>query len=157
MLQGRLFAYGDAHRYRLGVNHTALPVNKPRAAETNNYGRDGQMRFNGNSNSVKNYEPNSFDGPIQSNEPAYAPIEVHGATGSFVWERHKEDNDFVQAGNLYRLMNEDEKNRLIENIANSLSHVSRKEIIERTISNFRNADPDYGNRVAKAIQNLRNH
>jgi len=157
MLQGRLFAYGDAHRYRLGVNHTALPVNRPHASEANNYGRDGQLRFDGNSGRAKNYEPNSFDGPSQSNEPTYAPIEVHGATGSFVWERHKEDNDFVQAGNLYRLMSEDEKNRLVDNIANSLSHVSREEIIERTISNFRNADPDYGNRVAKAVQNLRNH
>jgi catalase len=157
MLQGRLFAYGDAHRYRLGVNHTALPVNRPHAVDTHNYGRDGQMRFDGNSARAKNYEPNSFDGPAQSNEPTYAPIEVHGATGSFAWERHKEDNDFVQAGNLYRLMSEDEKNRLVENIANSLSHVSREEIIERTISNFRNADPDYGNRIAKAVQTLQKH
>jgi catalase len=30
MLQGRRFAYGDAHRYRLGVNHTRLPINSPR-------------------------------------------------------------------------------------------------------------------------------
>jgi catalase len=157
MLQGRLFAYGDAHRYRLGINHTALPVNRPHAVEANNYGRDGQMRFDGNSGSMKNYEPNSFDGPVQNNEPTYAPIEVHGVTGSFPWERHKEDNDFVQAGNLYRLMSEDEKNRLVDNIANSLSQVSRQEIIDRAISNFRNADPDYGNRVSKAVQNLRKH
>ena len=157
MLQGRLFAYGDAHRYRLGVNHTSLPVNRPHAAEANNYGRDGQMRFDGNSGRTKNYEPNSFNCPIQSNEPTYAPIEVHGTTGSFAWERHKDDNDFVQAGNLYRLMSEDEKNRLVDNIANSLSQVSRDEIIERTISNFRNADLDYGNRVAKAVQTLRKH
>ncbi len=27
MLQGRLFAYGDAQRYRLGVNHHQIPVN----------------------------------------------------------------------------------------------------------------------------------
>ena len=32
MLQGRLFAYGDAHRYRLGGNHGLLPVNRPHAA-----------------------------------------------------------------------------------------------------------------------------
>ncbi len=157
MLQGRLFAYGDAQRYRLGVNHTSLPVNKPHAVETLNYGRDGQMRFDGNTAREKNYEPNSFGGPAQSNEPTYAPIEVHGTTGSFAWERHKDDNNFVQAGNLYRLMSEDEKNRLVENIANSLSHVSREEIIERTISNFRNADTDYGNRIAKAVQTLRKH
>lgn len=157
MLQGRLFAYGDAHRYRLGVNHTALPVNRPHATEANNYGRDGQVRFDGNSGSAKNYEPNSFDGPIQSNEPTYAPIEIHGVTGSFAPERHKEDNDFVQAGSLYRLMSEDEKARLVDNIANSLSHVSREEIIERTVSNFRSADSEYGKRVATAVQNLRKH
>src|SRR3546814_3759106 len=28
MLQGRLFSYGDAQRYRLGVNHYQIPVNK---------------------------------------------------------------------------------------------------------------------------------
>ncbi len=27
MLQGRLFSYGDAQRYRLGVNHHLIPVN----------------------------------------------------------------------------------------------------------------------------------
>ena len=30
MLQGRLFSYGDAQRYRLGVNAEQIPVNKPR-------------------------------------------------------------------------------------------------------------------------------
>ena len=54
-------------------------------------------------------------------------------------------------------MSEDEKNRLVDNIANSLSQVSRQEIIDRAIGNFRNADPDYGNRVSKAVQNLRKH
>jgi len=154
MLQGRLFAYGDAHRYRLGINHTALPVNRPHAVESQNYGRDGQMRFDGNSGRAKNYEPNSFGGPTQNNEPTYAPIEVHGATGSYASDLHKEDDDFIQAGNLYRLMSEDEKSRLVDNIANSLGHVSRQEILERAISNFRNADPDYGKRVAKAAQTM---
>ncbi len=30
MLQERLFSYGDAQRYRLGVNHSMIPVNAPR-------------------------------------------------------------------------------------------------------------------------------
>jgi len=47
MLQGRLFSYGDAHRYRLSANHTQLPVNRPHAAEVKNYSRDGFMRFDG--------------------------------------------------------------------------------------------------------------
>lgn len=54
MLQGRLFAYGDTHRYRLGINHTSLPVNRPHAAEVNNYGRDGAMRSDGTGGRAKN-------------------------------------------------------------------------------------------------------
>jgi catalase len=30
MLQARVFSYADAHRYRLGVNHDSLPVNRAR-------------------------------------------------------------------------------------------------------------------------------
>lgn len=155
MLQGRLFAYGDAHRYRLGINHTLLPVNAPHAVKAQNYGRDGFMRFNDNGQRVKNYEPNSFGGPQQSNEPVYGPMQVQGLAGSSAYERHPEDNDFVQAGNLYRVMNGEAKQRLVENIAGSLSRVSRDEIIERSIGHFRKADPDYGRRVAEAVAALR--
>jgi catalase len=155
MLQGRLFAYGDAHRYRLGINHTQLPVNRPKAAESNNYGRDGYMRSDGNAGRAKNYEPNSFGGPAQTNEAMYTHLELHGTTGSFAWEQHKDDNDFVQAGDLYRLMSEEEKKRLVGNIAGSLSRVSREEIIEKSISHFRSADKDFGDRLTKAIKALR--
>lgn len=151
MLQGRLFAYGDAQRYRLGINHTLLPVNRPRAVTANNYGRDGAMRVGNNAGGMKNYEPNSFDGPEQSNEPPYAPMELHGMFGASPNALHAEDNDFVQAGNLYRLMRKDEKERLVSNIAATLSLVSRNEIIERSISHFRAADPEYGESVAKAV------
>jgi catalase len=154
MLQGRLFAYGDAHRYRLGVNHTQIPVNRPHATTAQNYGRDGFMRFDGNQGRAKNFEPNSFGGPVQSNEPTYAPIDVHGAAGSHEYEHHKDDNDFVQAGDLYRLMSEEEKKRLVANIAGSLSKVSREEIIEGSLGNFRSADKDLGDRLAKAIKEL---
>lgn len=155
MLQGRLFSYGDTHRYRLGVNHTALPVNRPHVAEARNYGRDGFMCFDGNEGRAKNYEPNTFGGPVQTNEPHSAPLEMHGLSGASPWQRHAEDNDFVQAGNLYRLMSEDEKNRLVENLAVAISAVTRDDIIERSISHFRNADAGYGERVAKAVQALR--
>jgi catalase len=155
MLQGRLFSYGDAHRYRLGINHTQIPVNRPHAAEANNYGRDGFMRFDGNSGRAKNYEPNSFDGPVQTNEPHYSPFEVHGPTGAYEWNKHKEDTDFVQAGDLYRLMPEDAKGRLVANIAGSLARVSRPDIIERTITNFRSADKDLGERLKKAVHSPR--
>jgi len=155
MLQGRLFAYGDAHRYRLGINHTQLPVNCTHATKTQNYGRDGYMRFDDNGGRSKNYEPNSFGGPAQTNELVYAPLEVHGLTGSQPQERHAADDDFVQAGSLYRLMSEEEKNRLIDNIAGQLACVSRNDVVERSISYFRKADADYGERIEKAVKTLR--
>lgn len=155
MLQGRLFAYGDAHRYRLGINHTRLPVNCPHATKAQNYGRDGFMRFDDNGKGSKNYEPNSFDGPLQSNENLYAPLEIHGVTGSHEWVKHKEDDDFVQAGNLYRLMDEAQRKRLVDNIAGSLSQVSRQDIIDHSIQHFSNADKEYGNRITEAVNELK--
>ena len=155
MLQGRLFSYGDTHRYRLGINHTQLPVNRPRAAEVNNYGRDGAMRFDDNDARSKNYEPNSYGGPKQTGEPLYAGLAMHGVGGSHPWTRHKDDSDFVQAGALYRLMSEAEKKRLIDNIAGNLAKVSRDDVIERSIGHFRQADADYGERLATSVRALR--
>ena len=59
LLQGRLFSYGDAHRYRLGVNHDQIPVNRPRCP-MHSYHRDGQMRVDGNAGATKGYAPNSI-------------------------------------------------------------------------------------------------
>jgi catalase len=156
MLQGRLFSYGDTHRYRLGTNRMQLPVNRPYAAEAhNNYSRDGAVRADGSHGRQKNYEPNSLRGPRETGEPLWAPIEVAGLTGSHAPEHHRDGNDFVQAGDLYRLMSEAEKQRLIANIAASLSRVSRKDIIERSVANFRSADAEYGDRLAAALAKRR--
>jgi catalase len=154
MLQGRLFSYGDTHRYRLGANHMQLPVNRPHAVEARNYSRDGAMRADGNYGRQKNYEPNSFDGPVQSGQPLWSPIEVHGLTGNHAPEHHRDDDDFVQAGDLYRLMSEPEKTRLVSNIAAGLSRVNKPDVIERSIENFRKADADYGARVARAVRTM---
>ncbi|KAF1070712.1 catalase-related domain-containing protein [Variovorax sp.] len=152
-LQGRLFSYGDTQRYRLGINHTQLPVNRPHATTAQNYGRDGAMRGDGNGGRGPNYEPNSFsDAPKQSNEPVYAPLQIHGWTGSHQWQQHPEDTDFAQAGDLYRLMDEAAKERLIQSIAGGLGAVTRQDIIDRSVSYFRQADADYGARLEKAIQ-----
>ena len=155
MLQGRLFSYGDTHRYRLGANYMHIPVNEPHAARVNNYSRDGLMRTDGNRGREKNYEPNSFGSPRQTGEPQWAPIEVEGLTGNHAPANHRDDNDFLQAGDLYRVMNEEEKRRLVANIAASLSQVSRDDIIERSIGYFRKADADYGDQVAKAVAKRR--
>jgi catalase len=157
MLQGRLFAYGDSHRYRLGVNHTRLPINAPHGVATGatNYGRDGAMRFDANGARAKNYQPNSFDGPAQTGEPLYAGLEAQGVSGSFASARHAEDDDFAQAGALYRLMGEDERERLVRNIAGSLAQVAHEEIVARSIEHFRSADSSFGARIEAAVKERR--
>ena len=157
MLQGRLFAYGDAHRYRLGVNHTRLPVNEPKGVPggTLNHGRDGAMRMDANGGRSKSYGPNSFDGPAPTGEPLYLGLDADGRSGATPWGAHGEDDDFVQAGALYRLMDEGERERLVANIAGSLGQVSRDDIVERSIGHFRAADPEYGARVEAAVKQVR--
>ena len=156
MLQGRLFAYGDAHRYRLGINHTQLRVNAPHAAVANNYGRDGLMAGEGNGGRAKNYEPNSFDGPVQTDEALFGSLDTTGGSGTYQWHQHSEGNHFHQAGDLKRLIDEAARERLIENIAGSLSEVQHTAIgdgiIERSIAHFRAADPDYGARIETSVK-----
>ena len=150
MLQGRLFAYGDAHRYRLGINHTRIPVNSPHATTADNYGRDGAMQVEANGGRSKNYEPNSFDGPVQPNEPHYVGLPTAGVSGAYQWDR-RETDDFEQAGALYRLIDDTARQRLADNIADGLAQVDNRDIVERSLSHFRNADPDYGDRIERAI------
>ncbi len=153
MLQGRLFAYADAHRYRLGVNHTQLAVNAPRTPAAN-YGRDGLMSGT-NGGRSRNYEPNSYDGPAQTDTPLAAAFAVSGHTGTHAAPVHVKDDDFFQAGELYRLMAQDEQSRLVANIAGSLAQVTRDDVIEKNLAHFHSADQDYGRRVEAAVREIR--
>jgi len=148
MLQFRVFSYADAHRYRLGVNYETLPVNRPRAG-VKTYYRDGNMRFDGNEGGEVNYEPNSFGGPVENHKFKEPPLKIDGDADRY---DHREGNDdFTQAGNLYRLMPEDEKKRLYKAIAGAMAGVP-KEIIERQLKHFEKADPGYAKGVKKALQ-----
>jgi catalase len=147
MLQARLISYPDAHRYRLGVNYDALPINKPQCPY-HTYARDGAMRFDGNEGKAPNYEPNSFGGPKE--DPAYRerPKEVSGTVDR---HNHRLDSDYYsQPGDLFRLMSKDEKDRLMGNIAGSMTSVPRR-IQELQIRHFYKADPAYGTGVAKGL------
>jgi catalase len=154
VLQGRLFAYGDAHRYRLGTNHTQLPVNAPHAAEARNYGRDGAMRFDGNGGRAANYQPNSRGGPVETGEPLAASLATAGGSGTYVPSQRAGD-DFAQAGDLYRLQPADAQQRLVDNVAASLAQVRDDDVVERSIGHFRAADPDYGDRIARGVKEHR--
>ncbi len=150
MLQARLFAYPDTHRYRLGANYATLPVNRPHAAQAQTYHRDGAMRFDGNSGPSVNYEPNSFGGPVENpifKEEAY-DFELSGVAAR---HDHREGNDdYTQAGNLFRLLAPDHRKRLIGNLVDSMQTVPH-DIQVRQIRRFYRADPAYGEGVARVL------
>jgi catalase len=150
MLQGRLFAYHDTHRHRLGANYEQLPVNRARAAKTANYQRDGFMRQDLDGDRFPNYYPNSFNGPEPDPSASEPPIDVAGLAA-----RHKPaypQDDFVQAGNLYRdVMTDTDREHLVGNI---VSHLwgAKKLIQLRQCAVFYKADADYGTRVANGLK-----
>ncbi len=147
MLQFRIFSYADAHRYRLGVNYESLPVNRPRC-EVATYHRDGAMRFDDNAGGAVNYEPNSRGGPVQDPRFKEPPLRISGDADRY---DHREGNDdYAQAGNLYRLLPDDEREHLHVAIAKSMQGVPR-EIIERQLAHFEQADPAYAEGVRKAL------
>ncbi len=146
MLQGRLFSYGDAQRYRLGVNHHLIPVNAPRCP-VNSYHRDGLMRVDGNAGSTIGYEPNSFKEWQDSPNLREPMLSLTGDGGH--WD-HRDDTDyFTQPGNLFRL-SADKQQLLFENTARAMNGVS-DEIKKRHIEHCKQADVAYGEGIAKAL------
>ncbi|MBU8878643.1 catalase [Bacillus sp. FJAT-29790] len=148
MLQGRLFSYGDAQRYRLGVNHHQIPVNQPKCP-FHSYHRDGAMRVDGNKGSTIHYEPNSYG--EWKEQPQYKEpyLALQGDAGH--WDfREDDDNYFEQPGLLFNLMTKEQQQVLFENTARNMNGVERH-IQIRHIKHCYQADPAYGEGVAKAI------
>ncbi len=147
MLQGRLFSYGDAQRYRLGVNHHLIPVNASRCP-FHSYHRDGAMRVDGNHGSTPGYEPNST-GQWQE-QPGFAepPLSLEGSADHW---NHREDTDYYsQPGKLFRLMSSEQQNLLFTNTARAIADAPQ-EIQLRHIGNCLKADFKYGKGVADAL------
>jgi catalase len=152
MLQGRLFSYGDAQRYRLGVNHGHIPVNAPKCP-FHSYHRDGAMRVDGNQGSTLHYEPNSA-GEWQE-QPSYRepPLALGGAADH--WNHREDDDDYYsQPRALFRLMDDRQKQLLFENTARAIAEVPA-EIRNRHIANCTKCDPAYGAGIEKALSAIR--
>lgn len=148
MLQGRLFSYGDAQRYRLGVNHSQIPVNTPRCPY-HSYHRDGAMRVDGNQGSRLHYEPNSQGEWQEQPDFSEPPLALDGAADRFdFWE--DEPDYFTQPGNLFRLMSPAQQQVLFDNTARNMNGVP-DEIKMKHICHCMQADPAYGQGVAKAL------
>ncbi|PTR08140.1 catalase [Nitrosospira sp. Nsp5] len=147
MLQGRLFSYGDAQRYRLGVNHHLIPVNAARCP-FHSYHRDGAMRVDGNYGGTLGYEPNSYGEWQQQPDFSEPPLSLEGAADH--WNHRVDEDYYSQPGNLFRLMPPAQQQVLFENTARSIGGAPR-EIQIRHIGNCLKADPAYGKGVADAL------
>jgi catalase len=147
MLQGRLFSYGDAQRYRLGVNHHLIPVNASRCP-FHSYHRDGAMRVDGNHGSTLGYEPNSYGEWQEQPDFAEPPLDLEGAAGR--WSHREDDDYYSQPGKLFRLMSPEQQEVLFANTARAVGGAP-KEIQIRHIGNCMKADPAYGKGVADAL------
>ncbi len=150
MLQGRLFSYGDAQRYRLGVNHLQIPVNAPQCP-FHSYHRDGQMRVDGNHGGATSYEPNSRGEWREQRDFREPPLALDGAADHW---NHREDTDYYsQPGALFRLMTPAQQMVLFENTARAMRGVD-VEIKARHVANCAKADAAYGAGVQAAFERL---
>ncbi|MFD6220172.1 catalase [Nocardia asteroides] len=155
MLLGRVFAYADAHRYRIGTNYAQLPPNQAKAAEVNSYSKEGAMRYEYNPADVPVYAPNSFGGP-------HADPAVAGDGG--LWEfdpamvragyiEHAEDGDFTQAGTLVReVLDDAARQRLADNIVGHVLAGVTEPVLSRVFEYWRNVDADLGKAVEEGVR-----
>lgn len=154
MLQGRIFAYADAQRYRIGTNYQSLPVNACPFA-VNNYSRDGAMRHDGNGGSSPNYFPNSFDGNYEPKEYKGQPYELESSIVDYYDRNENDDDHYSQPGDLFdRIMDDDAKANTIKNIVAHMSGIDgekKDEIIHRQLCHFFRASSALGMGVAKGL------
>ncbi len=155
MLLARIFSYADAHRYRVGTNHSQLPVNAPKSP-VNSYSKEGAMRYGFDAADKPVYAPNSFGGPHA--DPAKAAETSWEADGELVRaaaDLHADDDDFGQAGTLVReAMDDAARERLVGNIAGHVSGVSSDEIRERAFAYWEKVDADLGAKVRAEVATL---
>jgi catalase len=151
MLQSRLFAYGDAQRYRLGVNHHQIPVNAPRCP-VHSYHRDGAMRTDGNHGGTIGYEPNSKGEWREQSQFTEPPLALDGAAAH--WNHRMDDDYYSQPGDLFRLMTLQQREVLFGNTARALQGVPGY-IQQRHVENCFKADEAYGRGVSGALEELR--
>ncbi|SES05981.1 catalase [Corynebacterium cystitidis] len=172
MLQGRVFAYADQQRYRIGPNYRDLPVNRP-INEVNTYLERGSMAYFFSHEGEPNYSPNRTDkgaGYLDNGEDSssnhttygqaedlYVNSDPHGSDMTrAAYVKHKDDDDFMQAGILYREVYDDgEKERLVHNITNKMLSIKNKDVEERVYEYWGKVDENLGQRVRDSLAQKR--
>ena len=145
MLQGRLFAYADTQMYRLGPNYQNIPVNRPLAGVSNE-DQDGLMNVSDRKGEI-NYEPSGIQETAEDPNAKSVRTPLSGTTQQQAIEKKR---NFVQAGEYYRSLSEQDKEDLVTALSADLNRVTNETNKYTMISYFYKADADYGTRLAKA-------
>jgi len=152
MLMGRIFSYHDTHLHRIGPNYEQLPINAPKI-EVHSYNKDAAMAYH-HAGAAPVYAPNSFGGPQADPERAADlgwPVEA-GELGRYAYEKHADDEDFVQPGTLYReVMTDTDRENLVTNIVGHASDDVSEDMQLRVVAYWANVDPQLGARVAAGL------
>jgi catalase len=152
MLMGRIFSYHDTHLHRIGANYEQLPINAPRV-EVHSYNKDAPMAYR-HSGAQPVYAPNSYGGPEADAQRAGAvawSVEA-GEMGRYAYEKHADDDDFGQAGTLYReVMSDTDRDNLVTNIVGHASDHVNDEVQLRVIAYWSSVDPALGSRIAAGL------
>ena len=154
MLMARIFAYADAQRARIGTNYNQLPVNQPHAGEVSNYQHEGNMRYQFSDATARTYAPNSYGGPEA--DPALASEGSWDTDGALIRAAatlHAEDDDFGQAGTLYRKVYDDgAKARLLQTLVGQYNSLTVERIQERFLWYWTSVDTDLGAKLVTAVK-----
>ncbi|ANH39776.1 Catalase [Nocardioides dokdonensis FR1436] len=152
MLLGRVFAYADTQRYRIGPNHQQLPVNKHRVEGAYTYQFDGPMAYEHTGDRPK-YAPNSYGAPYSD---LLGPVEDGWETdGEMVRQAYTlraEDDDFGQANTLVNeVWNDEERARFVGNVAGHILGGVSDEILPRVFEYWKNVDAELGKRIEEKV------
>jgi catalase len=152
MLMSRIFSYHDTHLHRIGPNYEQLPINAPKV-QIHSYNKDAAMTYR-HAGSQPVYAPNSYGGPEADPERAGAvawSVDA-GDLGRYAYEKHAEDDDFGQAGTLYRdIMDDTDRAHLAANIVGHASDHVTDEVQRRVVAYWASVDSKLGDRVAEGL------
>uniref|UniRef100_A0A915DN55 Nuclear receptor domain-containing protein n=1 Tax=Ditylenchus dipsaci TaxID=166011 RepID=A0A915DN55_9BILA len=135
MLQGRLISYSDTQYHRIGPNFMQLPINCPFKISTHNTQLDGHMCLTDNQDGQPTYHPNSFHGPVEQGEQVREKADVYDQPATF-WEK---------------VLDEGQRQRLVENIVGALK-LCAPPIQLRTVQQFNKVNQDFAKRVQKGLE-----
>lgn len=151
MLLGRVFAYADAHRARLGTNNDQLPVNRP-IVPVNTYHADGHMNF-ADTGAAAVYAPNTAGRAYADEQgPVDTRWESDGDMVRSAYALRSDDDDFGQAGTLVRdVFDQAARDRLVDTVAGALTGVTG-EVLERAFWYWRSVDAQVGKALEEKVR-----